>query len=151
MIYGLTKDFAVETEKVMENFGFIRFWLNDFCIGLWETTYLKPVIISLNRLVDYSAYEQLNIKMNTPKKVLDHILKNDELFEYTLLGLGETFEPFEIRAYLYNSEVVFIWRLGKKITYDAALYVYEPNIVYSGIINQENYYSILTRLEESIN
>ncbi len=151
MIYGLMKNFAVEFEKVKENFGFIRFWLNNFCIGLWESTYLKPVILSLNRIADYSAYEQLNTKTNTPKKILTHILKNEELFEYTLLGLGESFDPFEIRAYMYNGEVVFIWRLSKKITDDAALSVYEPDIVYSGIINQENYYSILTRLEESIN
>jgi hypothetical protein len=149
-MYGLINTFAVESEKVNDNFGFIRLWINSFCIGLWESTYLKPVILSLNRVTDYSACEELNIKSSTPKKILAFILNNEERFEYTLLGLGESFEPFEIRAYLYQNEVVFIWRLNKKITDDAVLSFYEPFVVHHGIISQENYHSVLKKFGEAI-
>ena len=147
MIYGLKTNFALEFKTVTENFGFIRIWLNDFCIGLWESTYLKPVILSLNRIADYSDCDALDLKINTPKKIFDQILDNEDVFENTLLGFGESFDPFEIRAYSFQGNVVFLWRLNRKITDDRALNKYKPWMIYSAIVNQESYNAVLAEME----
>lgn len=108
---GQKDKFAIEIYRNIENDmrGIIYIWANSICIGKNEDTYILPNIRALARVKNLSANEALNINFYEPKIIMKNLQTNDFLDSQTLLGFGETFDNYIIRAYIYLSNIIFIW------------------------------------------
>ncbi len=113
MIIGAKNNFAIEYRLTTDRLGFIRLWIKGLSIGLWEETFVFPVILSLGRIKDYTPFCELDIEVFDVDKIFKFIMDNEEDFGDTILGLGETFDSYILRGYQYRNHVVFIWKTIK--------------------------------------
>ena len=148
IIFGNKEEFAIDilpSEDGREGVCFI--WINGKRIGDGEGTYLRQKMKSLRRVHDLSNIPELDIESNSPKFILRHILKVEELDMKTLIGLGMGFDSYIYRTYKYNGNVVLLWVYFADRTSKLNL---KKHIVECERISSKVYESIVKEFEDGL-
>lgn len=141
-LFGNKEIFAVEltTDDNICEYGVIRIWINGKCLGDDDTAYIKPNLIALARVKNLSRFEQLNVLKKRPGAVFKRIVKTDFFYSETLLGLGETFDKYILRLFIYDQYVVFIWVCSGR----------RNNELNCEIVPFMEFYGVLTKCQEIV-
>lgn len=151
MIIGNKLSFAIELEIHEFNSGIIVIWVENQILGTREETFLMPNLNALKRIQDYSSFNELNFYTSTPNKIFKSILKNEQIYDRTLLGLGESFDLFEVRAYIFLSKVIFVWKVTRDIEVTGSINNYINGETYMGITDSKLYYSTIATANSILN
>lgn len=118
-IFGDKSKFAIVVASNPPNFTYGKFqlWINGFSLGEDVETFLLPNLLALKRIKDLSEQFQLDLS-RPPGDILRLILRNEELYSKTLLGLGETFDRYIFRLFVFKFKVVFLWTTEKLLQKD---------------------------------
>lgn len=124
-VFGDQMEFAIKLSSYEPRWkiGKIQFWIKGICLGKDEETYIKPNLLALSRVNDLSSYPILDPQTNPLKTIFQNIFESEELYSLTLLGLGETFDEYILRMYMYETNIVAIWMVmpiekkSKKMSY----------------------------------
>ena len=142
--------FAIEIKLNDSISGVLKLWIQDKMLGGDEEALLLPNLNALKRIKDYSSSEELNIFHSTPNKIFRSTL-NRELYDRTLLGFGESFDLFEIRAYIFMTKVVFIWEVTKDMESSSFHNTYKRGETYMGMTDSILYFETISRVNALIN
>lgn len=115
MIFGKTEQFAIEIAEPADNISKsllpIRIWLNSIPIGtFFDKTYIPVFLGRLERCL--SGDLQLPIewaKQDTQEK-FDNLMQGDDSAKY-VLGLGDSFDDYNLFYYHKDNLIFFIWSL----------------------------------------
>ncbi|EFH22954.1 hypothetical protein [Neisseria polysaccharea] len=130
MIFGCKKFFAIEVTKLPIKSYYstipLRIWINSIPLGTFnDETYIPVFIARLERcLSNQIRLPEDIINSNTNRKF--YYLINDETTSEYIVGLGDSFDDYQMYYFNNKNRVSFLWKLREN-TFSNYSYEYDSN------------------------
>lgn len=115
MIFGKTEQFAIEIAEPADNISKsllpIRIWLNSIPIGTFcDKTYIPVFLGRLERCLSSGLQLPAELTQKDTNEKLNNLMEGNDSAKY-VLGLGDSFDDYNLFYYHKDNLIFFIWGL----------------------------------------